>query len=86
MLYNDTLTYNQNAIRYSGLIYSPVVVISTQVDQEQNNSFTEPGLIYVIDSSEISFLTDQNGEIYSSESSVVFEDDSAEISFVVQGQ
>jgi len=84
MLYNDSIGYNQIGVRYSGINYTTVGVITTQVTSSQDEISTESSIIYTVSNSEIYFTSDQNGEIYSSESSISNNQGSAEIGFVIQ--
>lgn len=84
MLYNDTIAYNQSAIRYSGINYTTVGVLTTQVTSSQDEIITESSIIYIIPNSEIYFVSNQDNEIYSSESSISSNQSLAEISFDIQ--
>ena len=84
MLYNDSFGYSQPGVRYSGINYTTVGVLTTQVTSTQDEILTESSIIYTIPSSEIYIVSNQDSGTFSSESSISGSQSSAEISFVVQ--
>lgn len=83
MLYNDAIAYSQEAIRYSGIQYVTVGIISSS-SQEETNTITESNIIYSISASEINFSSSLINGLNSSESSITFDGSNAEISYIVE--
>lgn len=62
MLYNDSFTYSQIGIRYSGIQYTTVGIITSQSTEPQSNIITESNIVYTLPISEIEFEA-SSGEI-----------------------
>lgn len=83
MLYNDSFTYSQIGIRYSGIQYTTVGIITSQSTEPQSNIITESNIVYTLPISEVIFSPVSPVGTNASESEIEFEASSGEISYII---